>query len=245
MANDPLLRKKPFILLDRVTQLEQGEILVLDGQAQNMILGITGEIVAATGVLTLTAVPIAGETITVGLDIYTWVAALSSDPVTEDKRELLIGTDEVDSAVTFLNALAGGAGRGALYGQGTLRSIHVDAVSGGAGIVNLTSRRAGLDGNQIATTETMASGSFAAALMAGGTDGAYVLEVHSTINGVDWFLHHLVGVDDAVTLNGIITNDVGYWRLDVAAVLAVKVDVFSRTSGFISAFAMTDRMAFA
>ncbi len=245
MANDPQLRKKPFTMLDGVTQIEQGEILVLDGQAQNLILGITGEIDPAQGVLTMTAVPIAGETITVGRDIYTWVAAMSSDPATEDKRELRIGVDEVDSAITFQNALNGSAGRGFLYGEGTLRSIHVNALSGGPGVVNLRSRRAGLDGNLIDTLETMASSSFATPTLAGGTDGAYVLEVKSTINGVDWFLHRIVGVDDAVGTNGIITNDVGQWRLDVSAILAVRVDIFSYVSGKIVAEAMTDRMAYA
>lgn len=243
MANDPLMKKKPFVLLDGVTSITQGRILVLDGQAQAMILSIDGGITFGTGVLTLTAVPIAGETITIGRDVYTWVAALSSDPVTQDKNELLIGTDEVDSTITFINALVGGAGRGITYGEGTLRSIHVDAVSGGAGIANLTARNRGVDFNTVATTETMASGAFAAATLLGGTDGIYTLEFRATLDGVNWFLIRGTGLDDGVAATNI-TSDIGLWSFPVAGLLAFKVDVFAYTSGVLNATAMTDRMAY-
>ena len=243
MANEALMKRKPFKLLEGITQIEQGRILVLDGQAQNLVLCVDGGITFATGVLTLTAVPIAGETITIGRDIYTWVAALSSDPVTEDARELLIGTDEVDSAITFANALNASAGRGILYGEGTLRSIHVDAVSGGAGIVNLTSRGRGVNFNTVATTETMASGAFAAGTLLGGTDGVYTLEFRSTLDGIQWYLHRGQGVDDGLFVTNI-TSDIGQWRFDVSGILAYRVDVQAYTSGILNVSAMTDRMAY-
>jgi hypothetical protein len=243
MANDPLLKKKPFFLLENIQSIQQGRILVLDGQAQHLILGINGGITFATGVLTITAQPGNGETVTVWRDVYTWVTALSSNPATEDRNEVLIGVDEVDSAVNFLNALTGGAGRGITYGEGTLRSINVDAVSGGAGIVNLTSRFRGVDGNVIATTETMAAGSFAAGTLLGGTDGVYTLEFRATLDGVNWFIIRGEGVDDGV-FTGSIVNDIGHWRFDVGGLLAFKVDIFAYTSGVLNGYAMTDRMSY-
>jgi len=243
MTQEALMKRKPFTFLKDVVQIEQGKILVLDGQSQNLVLCVDGGITFATGVLTLTAQPINGETITIGRDIYTWVTALSSDPVTEDARELLIGTDEVDSAITFINALVGGAGRGITYGEGTLRSIHVDAVSGGAGIVNLTSRGRGVNFNTVVTVEAMAAGAFAAGTLLGGTDGIYTLEFRATLDGIQWYLIRGAGLDDGTFVTNI-TSDIGQWRFDVAGVLAFRVDVFAYTSGLLNVVGMTDRMAF-
>lgn len=243
MALEALMKKKPFKLLDEVQSRTQGKILVLDGQSQNMVLSIDGGILPATGTLTFTGNAVAGETITIDRQIYTWVAALSSDPVTEDANEIVVQATQQLSLQGFVAAVNGTGQRGIQYGEGTLPNIAVTADDDGGGDVDLFAKRRGVHGNSVVTTETMTAASFGAGTLLGGTDGVYTLEFRATQNGETWYLIRGQGLDDDVRVNNIV-SDVGLWRFDVSAVLAFKVDVFAYTSGLINAEAFTDRMAF-
>jgi hypothetical protein len=246
MALDALMKKQPFKLLDGVTAIEQGKILVLDGQSQSMVLNINGGIIQANGTLSLGANPTDGESFKIGFDTYTFVDALSKDPVTEDAREILLGTGVSalqDTVTAIVAALNGGAGRGIVYGEGTLPNIHLTADDDGGGDIDVNHKVRGVNGNNVVTTELMGAGAWGNITLVGGTDGVYSLEFRASQDGITWYLLRGRGMDDDVLVNNI-TSDVGMWQFDVKGVLAFKVDMFSYTSGRLNVTAMTDRLGF-
>ncbi len=243
MTVEALMKRRPFKLLDGVQSRTQGNILVLDGQSQNMVLSIDGGILPATGTLTFTGNAVAGETVTIDRQVYLWVTALSSDPVTQDANEIVVQATQQESVEAFVAAVNGNRSRGILYGEGTLPNIAVTADDDGGGDVDLFAKRRGVHGNSVVTTETMTAASFGAGTLLGGTDGVYTIEFRATLNGETWYLIRGQGMDDDVRVNNIV-SDVGLWRFDVSGVLAFKCDVFAYTSGVLNAEAFTDRMAF-
>ena len=111
-------------------------------------------LVAATGVLTITAVAVANETVTIGATVYTYKNPAAS------AGEVSIGTTATTSATNLAAAINGNA----------LNAAHplVTATSA-AGVVTITSRVKGTLANHVPTTETSTVASWGAAAMAGGT----------------------------------------------------------------------------
>lgn len=123
----------------------------------------------ATGTLTFTAPGTAGDTVTIGLEVYTLVAALSVGPAVEN--EVLIGGTAAATAANLAAAINGGAGGGVVYSGTTQRHPFVDATVAGA-VVTATAEVAGTGGNAIATTETSGAASWGAATLTTGAADA-------------------------------------------------------------------------
>lgn len=120
--------------------------------------------VAATGVLTLTGLPLAGETVTIGSTVYTFRATVPA------AFDVLIGANASDSLDNLIAAINAAAGAGSTYGTGTTGHPTVGAAAGTGDTVDLTADTAGEAGNAIATTETLTNGSFGATTLTGGAE---------------------------------------------------------------------------
>ena len=122
-------------------------------------------IVTASGALT------SGKTITVNNRTYTFVTALSADPIVPN--EILIGVDEDASMANLTAAINGSAGEGTAYSVLTYQPTDVTAVFSTESdtIVTLTASTKGEDGNAYPvssddTNITVPEGGFT-----GGVDG--------------------------------------------------------------------------
>lgn len=126
--------------------------------------------VAATEVLTLTANAGNTETVTIDTKTYTFQTVL-----TNVDGNVLIGATASDSIDNLIAAITLGAGAGTLYAA--LTTLHPTATaSAGAGdTMDAAAKKEGTAGNTIATTETMANGSWGAATMSGGTGDMVIL----------------------------------------------------------------------
>lgn len=143
----------------------------------------SGSGAAAAGTLTLTGNAGNNETVTIGTQTYTWKTALTTGGTAPN--EVLIGASAAASIDNLIAAINGGSGAGTLYGSQT--EINLDVVaSDGAGTTMLaTAKLNGTAGNAIATTETMANGSWGAATLAGGTTGKATGTLTLTGNAVN------------------------------------------------------------
>lgn len=128
---------------------------------------------AASGVLTIGTNPVANATVTIGSTVYTFKVAASA------AYEVTIGADKDESAANLNAAINAGAGAGTLYGTGTEEHPTVSSAEGAGTTLDITAKTAGAAGNSIATTETLADGSFGAATLAGGVDASNVLTASS------------------------------------------------------------------
>ncbi len=121
-------------------------------------------LVRASGVLTITAIPLDTETVTIGGKVYTFQTTL-----TDSDGNVLIGADEVSAALNLSRAINLGAGSGSLYAASMTKNNHADVASVAAGVMTVLARMNGIHGNLIDTTETSSVGSWGAAVMAGGS----------------------------------------------------------------------------
>jgi len=123
----------------------------------------------ASGTLTFSGTTTAAETVTIGTTVYTFKAAL-----TGAAYEVLKGANQAASQANLAGAInastTGGQGPGVTYGVGTVAHPSVTAAVSGSTVV-VTAIVKGTIPNAIASTETMANGSWGAATLAGGTDG--------------------------------------------------------------------------
>ena len=115
--------------------------------------------VKATGTLTTTGAFTATETVTIGVQTYTFVA---SDPDASDYE--FTGTNAA-TALTNLAKLVNGEP------EGSVANALVTASATETTLV-VTAKNSGTAGNSIATTETCTNASFGGATMSGGVDGA-------------------------------------------------------------------------
>lgn len=120
----------------------------------------------AEGVFTLLGQPANGETMTIGAQTYTWVTSFSTAP--ED--EILIGASVAASISNAIAAVNNGAGEGTTYGTGTTANASATAIVYLDEAFALRAITIGAAGNSVATTETVANGSFRAATLTGGQD---------------------------------------------------------------------------
>lgn len=125
---------------------------------------------AATGVLTVTANPSNTETVTIGSKVYEFVNSLSA---ANDVLIEVAATDTLDNLVAAIN---GDAGEGSKYGTGTTANTDATAEKTDTLVVTVTAiipaPSSGNDaGNDVATTETLADGSWGTTTMDGGVVG--------------------------------------------------------------------------
>jgi hypothetical protein len=131
---------------------------------------IEAALIPATGLLTLSANPTNGETVTVGVKtgpaaaVYTFKTALAS------AFDVLIGVDVDASLNNLVAAILKAAGEGTTYGTGTTVNLSVSAAKMPTPQMAVTALIPGTAGNSIASTETLANGSWGAATLQGGAD---------------------------------------------------------------------------
>ena len=120
----------------------------------------------AQTILTLTANPTAGETVTLGSQTYTFRTVFSSDPT----DEVDIGADTEETLSNLVAAVNAGAGSGTAYGTGTTANANVFASVLPDPQALFEASTIGTAGNSVACTESMTNGSFPDTTMAGGED---------------------------------------------------------------------------
>lgn len=135
----------------------------------------------ATGTLTLASNALATETVTIGARVYTWAASAN----TQTPNVVKIGATASDSLDNLILAVNGGtsAQQGSLYSFNTVQNAQASAAAGAGDTMVVTARASaqGADGNAIPTTETMAGGSWGAATLAGGVNGALLVSTGTGI----------------------------------------------------------------
>lgn len=127
--------------------------------------------VAASVVLTSTASPSDGDTVTVYQTVYTYKTALTSPAV---PYEVLIGANETASLTNLKKAINAEATEGTHYGTGTVANAYVEATASTAHTITIAAKDAGEKGNKITVSTTHSHGSFAHPTLTGGIDGSYV-----------------------------------------------------------------------
>ena len=168
-------------------------------------------------------VAVAGNTVTVGTQTYTFVNALSTTPTA---NEVLVGATEAASITNLANAINGGSGSGITYGSITTANASATAVAGtnvttGLSKLTLNAITKGLAGNSIATTVTGTANTFGAADLAGGTAGSIndlssIADATATLATINTAIQTVAGLRGTIgaTVNrlqsaaGVITNQV-------------------------------------
>lgn len=141
--------------------------------------GFTVKAVKATGTLTGTGNFTASDTVTIGVQTYTFKAEVAS------AYDVLIGSDLAGSLTNLAKAINGNGTAGTDYGTGTIANVLVTAEATATTVV-ITAKVAGTSGNSIATTETGSACSFGGATMSGGVDGVNAkIAVAYTSNGTE------------------------------------------------------------
>lgn len=128
----------------------------------------------ATGTLTINANPTAGDTITTGTIVYTFVPA-----ITGTNNQIAIGAN---TATTGTNVKLALITSGSSTGQyGTSGSNGLVVATNALGIVSITATTSGTAGNTVATTGSFASTgvSFGATTLTGGATAAGTNTVYS------------------------------------------------------------------
>lgn len=125
---------------------------------------------AATGILTLSANPSDGETVTVGTKDGTAAAVYTFKNALAAAFQVKIGATAADSLANLVHAINDDTGEGTLYGTGTTANFDVTGVPLPGTQIQVTANTAGTGGNSIASTETLANGSWGAATLQGGAN---------------------------------------------------------------------------
>lgn len=128
-------------------------------------------LIAATAILTQTAQPTDGQTVTVGTKaaatpaVYTWKAALTGTAF-----EVLIDTTLTLSLANLCSAINLGSGIGVKYGTGTTANLDVTATQLPVEQIEAEAITAGTTGNSIACSTTATNGAWSGTHLAGGVD---------------------------------------------------------------------------
>lgn len=125
--------------------------------------------VRAFGTLTVSGNAVAGETVTIGGRVYTFVATAVENAV---EGQVLVGAAATNSLDNLKSAIMGDpAGRGTLYSNCTTKNPQVNVSGKTATTVVVTADEYGAAGNGITTTETMSVGAWGAGTLASGVSG--------------------------------------------------------------------------
>lgn len=173
------------------TSFAQFSVVGLDAVGKLALATYGAAPAAATGTLTFSGVGTAADTITIGTRTYTLVAALTA------ANQVLIGASVTASAANLVAAINGAAGEGTTYGTGTVSHSSVTATAA-VGVVTITAKELGPNGNDIATTESGTGTSFGAATLTGGRNlggvkpigvlpQAVALGATGTLNAPTWY----------------------------------------------------------
>jgi flagellar hook protein FlgE len=202
----------------------------------------------ATGTLTATGNATANDTVTIGGTTYTFVTALSTNPIMPN-QVLISSASTGAEAATLANlaaAINGGSGKGTDYSDGTVANASVTATSS-ATTLSLLANSAGSTGNSIATTLSLGNSStfgasFGGATLKGGIDSSWSYQI--TIPAAD-----VIGASAPVVLtngsgsltfssSGVLTSpatnvaDVNVANLaDGAKALTLTWQLFNPTTG--------------
>lgn len=147
---------------------------------------LAADLVSAAGILTLSALPGDTETVTIGASVYTFNTSLGA------AGSVLIGADVEESLENLANAVNGGPGEGVTYGTGTVINVSATAEVGPTSVqLTATAITPGAAGNAIASTETLANGTWTGTTLAGGADipgpSAFTITpLNPTVTGVRW-----------------------------------------------------------
>ncbi len=129
----------------------------------------------ASATLDLTAQPASGDTVTIGTDTYTFVAA-ASDLVATTANQVVIGSSVQNTLDNLQAAVNGTGGAGTTYSAATVENSAAQISSVNGGSATIQAALPGTDGNSIAvsTSITDTSGGFSGGVtdLAGGTAAA-------------------------------------------------------------------------
>jgi hypothetical protein len=128
--------------------------------------------VAATGVLTLTGLPLDTETVVISTSPPSTKTYTFQTTLTDSDGNVKIGADADESIANLVAAITLGAGAGTKYAASMTLHPSVTAAEGAGDTMDVTAKVKGASGNAIATTETLTNGSFGAATLEGGTQWA-------------------------------------------------------------------------
>lgn len=170
---------------------------------------IEAALVHATATLTITANPSNTETVTIGATTYAFVNALSF------ANDVLIGADAEESLDNLVAAVNGAAGEGSTYGTGTTANASATAADLPELQVLFTAITGGTAGNSIASTDTLANGSFPDTTFSGGAD----IPNHSEF-GFQSLPPQVTGVRSATIVNRGFKSDSGSCEVTVSFVTA-------------------------
>lgn len=127
-------------------------------------------LISAEGTFTMTNLPSATETVTVGTSdgstaaVYKFVSSLSA------AFDVLIGSTIAETAENLVAAINKGDGEGTVFGTGTTANVDVSAEQLPSNQVKVGALIAGSAGNSIASTETCANASWTGTTLSGGLD---------------------------------------------------------------------------
>ena len=151
--------KNTFTLTGLALALAASNLFGADGTGMNVQQFPSGFTVAsgatkvfpssATATFEFSGVPSEGDTVTIDKKVYTFHAALSNAD-----GNVLIGTNNANSATNLFAAISLGAGSGTIYAAATTLHPSVTAAMGASNSVVLTARVPGLAGNSILISDT-------------------------------------------------------------------------------------------
>jgi hypothetical protein len=123
--------------------------------------------IAASGTLSLAGglLPLNTETVVIGSKTYMFQTIL-----TNVDGHVLIGGTALESLANLISAITLGAGVGVKYAALTTLHPSVTAATGTGDAITVTAKTPGIDGNLIATTETLTNGSWGAGTLLGGVN---------------------------------------------------------------------------
>jgi len=138
-------------------------ISVITGVMSSLGIGLGAN---ASNVMSAIGNATAGDTVTIGTQVYTFAAAAGA------ANTVAIGATTADTLANLAAAVNGGTGAGVAYGSGTLANVDASAVAQGP-TVTFTAKVSGTGGNAIVSTTTGANFGFSTAgTFAGGAGSA-------------------------------------------------------------------------
>jgi flagellar hook protein FlgE len=176
----------------------------LDSPAVPAIVAVPAQ--AATGALTMTALPVATQTVTVGGQTYTFTTAAPA----AGTNDVFIGATVAETTANLVNAINGnyadvaGTATPDGYGTGTSANPDASAVDAGNGVINFTASSTGTASDFAATSA--GTGSTNLTWSAGaGADGAAAIAAQAAIPGVvnSWGYSVSIPATDLNAIGGV------------------------------------------
>ena len=129
---------------------------------------VSAPFIAATSILTMTAQPSAGNTVTVGTKNGSTAAVYTFETALTAAFQVLIDTSLQQTLQNLFNAINAGPGAGTKYGTGTTSNFNVIASQLPTGQMQVIALLPGTGGNSIATSSSGITGSWDGSTLSGG-----------------------------------------------------------------------------